>query len=159
MKSGTSETSLPKKRGRPKKTELPERALNAVTDEDLALEMELQKMAVELPPEAQEGSNLNLLKKEKIESDLLAEHLENYKPASTVNELLEQVHLAKEVGCDSVEATPQLVKHYCRRHYPDDVGYFMFHDVKVWIAGFHETHKRFDGLTIEQKLFGHSKVK
>jgi hypothetical protein len=107
----------------------PEIAVGAITAEDEAFERTLQAMANEEPPEFSEGATLNVLKKEKTSSTHLKEFMEDYAPAENVNQLMEQVHLAKEFGADSIEATPQIIKYYCRKHYPDDVGYFHFHDV------------------------------
>lgn len=133
-------------------------AMSAVTAEDLAFERELERMALEQPPI--EAGPAITFKKEIEHRELLSEHVEDYSPASTVNELENQVHMAKELGCDSIEGTPALIKTYCRSHYPDDVGYFIFKNVKVYIAGFFEQSKSKAKAndSIEQKLFGHSKI-
>lgn len=122
-------------------------AANIVTDEDMELDREIDRIANENPPPDIEQGPVMQLKKEKVVRDLLSEHVDDYKPASTVNELLEQVHLAKEMMCDSIEATPQMIKHFCRKHYPDDVGYFIYHDIKVYIPGFFEQSQKKDQRT------------
>jgi hypothetical protein len=134
-------------------------AVGAITDEDMALDRELDRMANEMPPPDidPEPQGVGMAKRETEEYTLLSE-LMDVKPASTVNELLEQVHLAKESGADSVEATPALVRHYCRRQYPDKVGYFLFHDIKVYIEGFFEQSIKRDKETVEERAFGKSKV-
>lgn len=135
-------------------------AVGAITAEDLALDRSLEALANEMPPEISEGSSFNLIKKEKTSNEMLAEHVENYHPAQTVNELMEQVHLAKQVGADSIEASPEIIRSYTRKSgYPDDVGFFFFQDIKVWIPGFFDTHSRKERETMEQRLFGHSKIK
>jgi hypothetical protein len=133
-------------------------AMAAITDEDLAFERELQRAAFEEPIIDDPGP-ATTFKKEADKRELLSEHVEGIEPAKSVNELLSQVHTAKEAGCDSIEATPEVVRYYCRKHYPDDVGYFIFQDVKVYIAGLHKTKSAQDKLTVEQKLFGGSKTK
>lgn len=119
-------------------------AANIITDEDRALDRELDRLANDVPPmpaDFDPGPAINI-KAEKFDGVLLSEHAD-VSPATTVNELLDQVHLAKENGCDSIEATPALVRHYCRKAYPSDVGYFIFHDIKVYIEGFFaEANKR-----------------
>lgn len=137
----------------------PVRASAAITDEDLAFDRELNRIANEEPPVFAEDRNLNVLTKEKESREMLAEFVEDYHPAATINELMDQVHVAKEVGANCIEATPAIVRHYCRKHFPEDVGYFMFHDIKVFIAGFWQTHKDNDKMSIDEKLFGKSKAK
>lgn len=136
----------------------PVRAMAALTEEDLAFDRELDRIANEEPPIFAEDRNMNVLTKEKESREMLGEFVEDYHPAATVNELMDQVHVAKEVGANCIEATPAIVRHYCRKHFPDDVGYFMFHDIKVFIAGFWETHKDNDKISIDEKLFGKPKV-
>lgn len=131
-------------------------SLPTYSAEDAALDRELERMASQEP--ILDSEPVQVLKKETVKRELLADYMEGYRPANTVNELLEQVHLAKEADCDSIEATPTLIKHYCRKKYPDDVGYFIFHDVKVWIAGFFETHSKKDSISVERRMFGESKV-
>lgn len=131
----------------------------AYTDEDAELDRELEKMAREQEPQVAIDPEPQPMRKLKENYELLRDHVEDYKPASTVNELEDQVHLAKEYGCDSIEATPKLVRHYNRKDYPEKVGYFIFRNIKVYIDGhFAEAMKR-DKITMEEKLFGHSKVK
>lgn len=128
-------------------------AAAAITDEDLAFERELQRMAEQTPPELVEGSNLNVLTKERPEHGMLSGHVDNYQPAKTLSELRDQAFHAKQLGCNSIEATPDIIRYFTKPHYPDDVGYFMFSDIKVWIPGFWATHRHFDKMSIEAKLF------
>ncbi len=130
-------------------------AASVMTDEDRAIDRELERMATEVPPMPviDNGPEITV-KPEKIVRELLSAH-EDVSPAATVNELLDQVHRAKEAGCDSVEATPALVRHYCRKVYPSDVGYFVFHDIKVYIEGFFAEASKRDRRTlfdVESKL-------
>lgn len=137
----------------------PLQAIGAMTKEDLDLDYMLQQSAQQEEPVALfDDQAVVELKREKIQGELLSEVVPDIHPASTVNELMEQVHLAKEMEVDSVEATPALVRHYCRKHYPEDAGFFMFHDIKVYIAGCFDKSSKHGKLTIEQKLFGDSKI-
>lgn len=123
----------------------------------MALDRELERMANETAPVPIEPDPVPAMQKTVEQRELLSEVMD-VQPASTVNELMEQVHLAKESGCDSIEATPTLVRHYCRKKYPSDVGYFVFHDIKVYIAGFFDQANKRDKETVEQRTFGASKV-
>jgi hypothetical protein len=146
-----------KKRGRPRKNDEHALAASAITAEDLAFESALQ--ATEATEPDIEPSPNTTLKKEKVNLNLLADHIEDYAPAKTHTDLLEQVHMAKQVGADSIEADPKIIRQLTLKSgYPDDVGYFWFHDVKVWIPGFYETHSEKDKESIETRLFGKSKV-
>lgn len=91
---------------------------------------------------------------------MLSEFIDDYAPAKDHSELLEQVHLAKQFGADSIEADPKIIRQLTLKSgYPSDTGYLWFHDVKVWIPGFEEKVGHLLTQTIEEKVFGHSKVK
>ncbi len=118
------------------------------TDEDAALDRELERMAAEAPPmpTISDRDQSPDVVKEKNTSIMLCDHLD-VKPASTINELMDQCHQAKAYGCDSIYGTEAIIKHYCRNHYPTDVGYFIFHNIKVYIPGFFEQAVKRDNLT------------
>jgi hypothetical protein len=133
-----------------------EKALSAVTAEDLAFERSLQEMESHEPDIERAPSTT--LRKERTQNVMLSEYL-NVSPASNVNELLEQAHMAKSHGADSIEATPALIKSYTMASgYPTDVGYFFFQGIKVWIPGFSETHGYLDTQSIDAKVFGKSTI-
>lgn len=97
------------------------------------------------------------LKFEPVKRDILRNHVENYKPASSIAELEDQVFQAKNNDIDSVEGTPALVRYFCKREYDyvaNKVGYFIYHDIRVYIDGFFEKNKDADKLTIEAKMHG-----
>lgn len=100
------------------------------------------------------------LKKIRDQGELLSEHPDviDPGPASTINELNDQVHMAKEMGCDSIEATEKIVRYFCKSHYPDDVGYFIYHNIKVYIAGHFGAASKRDKISVEQRLFGDSRI-
>lgn len=101
-----------------------------------------------------------VVKREKQVNIMLSEFVEDYEPAKTYTDLDEQVHLAKQFGADSIEADPKLIRQLTLKSgYPSDVGFLCYHDVKVWIPGFTETHGHLLSQTIEEKVFGHSKIK
>jgi hypothetical protein len=98
------------------------------------------------------------LKVEKQKRDTLRNHVENYQSAKSLIELEEQVHQAKMLEIDSIEATPALVRHFCKREYDfirENVGYFIYKDIRVYIDGLFEQNKNADKLTMEQKMHGH----
>lgn len=91
---------------------------------------------------------------------MLSELVDSYTPAITHTDLLEQVHLAKEMGADSIEADPKIVRQLTLKSgYPTDVGYLWYHDVRVWIAGYFDTHRNKDAGSVESRIFGKSKHK
>lgn len=135
------------------------RAMAAVTAEDLAFERELMALEATTVPEVNEGSNYNILKKEKSSPEMLSEVVDDYKPAKSLHELRDQVFYAKQMGCDSIEASPEIIKYFTKPHFPDDVGYFLYDSIKVWIPGFFQTHQHNDSASIESKLFGKREAK
>ena len=132
--------------------------MGAITDEDLALDRELDLLAKEQPPEFSDGVNENVLKKLPDNKDLLREYMDNYVPANSIFELEQQMFQAQELGADSVEVTPQLFRHFCGQDTgknPNyEVGYFHYKSIKAYLAGKHEVASKRDGLTMEEKLFG-----
>ncbi len=95
----------------------------------------------------------------KARHDLLSMEVE-VKPAASLAQLDEQVFHAKQIGCDSVEATKALVKAMNRVGYEavEKMGFFLYHDIKVFISGSYEDSKKKSSLTMEQALFGNSKI-
>lgn len=137
----------------------PTEVLSAVTREDLELEMALQRSHEdEIIGTISDNGPVVEVKPEKFIRELLSDVLTDTEPAATITELNNQVHLAKEMDCDSIEATPALVRSFNRKHYPDDVGYFIYHDIKVYIAGFHAVASKRDKETVESRLFKDSKI-
>jgi hypothetical protein len=129
-------------------------AQSAITPEDLEFERQLQAMHVEsvLPRDTAPP-----LEKEVNDSNFLGDHMDGYTPAKTLNELEQQVFAAKTVGADSIEATEEIIKYYTRTVYPDDVGYFIFKDIKVFIPGRISGHIETDKQNISEKLRGISR--
>lgn len=128
-------------------------ATAAYTDEDAALDRELDRLARETEPVMAIDPDVPGVKKTKESYALLSDVVE-VKPASTVNELMDQVYRAKEHECDSIYATESMIKHYNRRGLPTEVGYFMFHDIKVYMEGHFEQSSMRDKQTIQEKVFG-----
>ncbi len=100
-----------------------------------------------------------IVRKEADRREMLGDAVIDYTPASTKTELDEQIHLAKCEGCDSIEATLVLAKQICRDKLLEQVGYFLYHDIKVYIAGSFAQAKKRDNTSIEHKLFGASQIK
>lgn len=131
-------------------------APGAVLPEDLELERSLSSMTGTLPDIDDPEPIGSVVKKEIELREMLSEKVDDYKPATTRQEITDQVYLAKSEGCNSIEATLKAIRSICRDQSLESVGYFMYHDIKVYIEGFVEKAKARDKQTIEQKLFGHS---
>ncbi|MES1988828.1 MAG: hypothetical protein V4440_12530 [Pseudomonadota bacterium] len=134
-------------------------AVSSYTPEDAALDAELNRMSAmnELPPDVEPEPIGSVVAKPKEVRELLGDVVEDYEPASTDQDLREQVYQAKLEGCDSIEATLAIAKRFCRDPLLEKVGYFVFHDIKVYIVGGHEEIKKRDSISIEQKTFGINK--
>ncbi len=136
-------------------------AHSAPQPEDYELERTLADLGRQNPmPEISDPDPPGaVVRKETIAREMLGDAVIDYTPASTKAELDEQVHLAKCEGCDSIEATKTLAKQICRDKLLEQVGYFMYHDIKVYIEGAFEQAKKRDNQTIENRLFGASQIK
>lgn len=128
-----------------------ERAQSAITQEDLAFEASLQRMHVEsvLPVERVEK-----LEPEATMSNFLGDLMKGYEPAKTLNELEQQVFAAKSRGADSIEASEDIIRYYNRAHYPKDVGYFIYKNIKVFIPGRFDGYVQTDTQNLNSKLRG-----
>lgn len=141
MKSNTSDAS-PKRRGRPPKKVEPK---EIITDEDKALDVELDKMLAEAEPlqpmpklDGYDGDAGEVITKEMPKGDHLNGHVEDYKPASNYYELEQQVAFAKECGCNTIEVTDEFFKKHFRQHYQaakDGAGYIQYKDIMTHIEG------------------------
>lgn len=177
-KNGTSESSSPKKRGRPKgwkkakelegndafkitpeiEAEVQKFSGGAYTAEDAALDAEIAALAAQNGPPApidDVGATV-MVKKVKEDIEHLMDHADGeYMPASTMAELTEQVHMAKQAGAEAIDGTEALVKQVFRADFDKikaDIGYGIYHDVRVYVAGQFAGLKGADRLTMEQKL-------
>lgn len=135
-----------------------DKAPAAITDEDLALDRELEVMARNTMPEVSDRDPGPAIKKSIDPYTLLEEFVDNYRPAKNIHELDDQVFKAKHYECDSIYATPELIRYFTKKDYPDKVGYFVYHDIKVYIEGFFEQSSKRDKETVEQRNFGASKI-
>lgn len=133
--------------------------LSVYTAEDAALDAEIERVAATketMEPISDDGPVVEM-KKVKEHLELLRSHVENYKPAATIRELEEQVHIATGEGCDSIEATDQVIKGLFRAdfdHIKNETGYGIYKNIRIYLDGHFEKHKNADKLTMEQKLFG-----
>ncbi len=136
-------------------------AAAAITEEDRALDRELEMMARTEAPSISDTVEPEPLKKNKEHYILLSEVIDDYKPATTLMELDEQVQTAKLNECDSVEASETIVKYFTKAGYQETkkVGYFWYKDIRVYIAGIFEQSKVRDAETIEHRTFGASQIK
>lgn len=139
---------------------LEQQASTAITAEDLALDMELERMAMEEPIPDLEPALVTTLTKEKPSTEHLRDHMDGeYRMAQTLNELEHQITIAKRLGCDSIDADPKVIYLYCGKDYPRSLGFFMYKDIKVHFPNEYEGTKARLKQTIEQKIFGESKTK
>lgn len=111
----------------------PVKAMSALTEEDLLFEAELQSLHVAQP--VPQASKIELVKPEEIVSNFLGDLVKDYVEAKSINELESQVFKAKQLGADSIEASEDLIKYYCKGEMPTKQGYFHFKDIKVFIPG------------------------
>lgn len=130
----------------------------AYTNEDAELDRRIDALAADLPPAVSDPDPIGSGVKRTIEvREMLGDVVTDYKPAATDEELKTQVYLAQVEGCDSIEATVPLAKRFCRDPQLEKVGYFIYHNIKVYLAGHFEQTKARDSQTIEQRLFGAQK--
>ncbi len=133
-------------------------AAGAVLPEDLELDSMLDSLGV---PEAHfddaepKGA---VAVKEKFRAELLSEAVDGIKIATTRQEITDQAYLAKAEGCDSIEATLPAIRSITRDPSIETVGYFMYHDIKVYLEGHVARARARDKQTMEQRNFGHSRV-
>lgn len=136
-------------------------ALNAgPTDEDLALDQELEKLAKE-QDNMEPVINTKIDKKVEKAQDTNYYVLQDIDPeieaASTVNELKEQVQIAKLKGIEGIEATDKMIRLYNREKFPE-CGYFVFENVRVYRKGIAAEVKRDENRSVEESIFAHSGV-
>lgn len=130
-------------------------APGAVLPEDMELERTLQSISAPLP-DIDSDPTIGAVRKAIDHKEMLGDVVTDYKPASTMEELREQAHMAIVEGCDSIEITRELAKRVCRDPQLETVGYFHYHNVKAYIVGQKDDAKKRDSLTIEQRTFGNS---
>lgn len=129
------------------------------TAEDLAFEASIQNESAEHIPQLSDPDEYQPVKKVNEPYTLLSEFVENFTPAKSLAELDKHVELCKRVyECDSTYATPAMVQYFDKKNFPPKVGYIIYKDIKVYMEGFFEQSKVRDKQTIEQRLFGGSKV-
>ena len=126
------------------------------TAEDAALDAELNRMSAmnELPPDVEPEPMGTTVSKPKEVREMLSSVFTDLQPAQTDQDLRDQVYQAKLEGCDSIEATLAIAKRFCRDPLLEKVGYFIYHDIKVYIVGKHADVKKRDSISTEEKLFG-----
>lgn len=128
-------------------------APGALMPEDLEFERSLQAMHEPMERISDpEPIGMQLIKEREQRGEMLSDVIEDYKPATTDEELRIQVELAKVEGCDSIEATLAICKRYCKDPKLEAVGYFSYYNVKVYIAGKFQDVKKRDQVTIEQRV-------
>lgn len=127
-----------------------------ITQEDIALDQELEQLAAKRPQVSDSGPAPDVQKARET-LDHLAEHMDGeYMPASTMAELQEQVHQAKQFGADSIDGTEALIKQIFRNDFDkikDSIGFGIYHDIRVYIHGKFESLRNAGKLSMQQKLF------
>ena len=131
-------------------------APGAITSEDYdldrAIDMIAQSQGNIQAVSDPEPIGMSLSQDKAMRGEMLSDVILDYKPASTDEELRTQIHLAKVEGCDSIEATLAMAKRYCKDPKLESVGYFIYYNIKVYIAGSFKQVKKRDSLTIDQKV-------
>ncbi len=128
-----------------------------ILPEDMELERSLQAMVAEMPVIDDIDPTAGVeVKHVQVKHEMLAEIVDDYKPAASYVELQEQAALAKANGCDSIEATLEACRKVCRDPQLESVGYFTYHGINVYLVGAFEKAKLRDRLSIEQRTFGRS---
>ena len=126
-----------------------------MTDEDRALDRMLAQREADIPA----GVDLSpgpQLRKPIEDHTHLSGLVEDYKPASSLISLEEQVFLCKAHGADTIEAT-DLVFRAVFGYIPNEDS-AMFKGIKMYKIGRVEAGRAKDARTVEQVLFGNSKM-
>lgn len=79
-------------------------------------------------------------------------------PATTLVEFSNNVALAELHGVKIIEASKAIIMHFCKPHYPA-AGFFHYKGVMVIETGRLKEVEQLLNQKMEDKLFGHSKVK
>lgn len=125
-----------------------------VTAEDREIDQMLERAAKTQPHVDDMGPDI-VVAPEKKTRDTLRNYVDDYKPATSLMELDEQVMQAQGFEIDSIEASPALVRHVFKRdydHIKNVTGYGIYHNIRVYIDGVFEQNKDADKLMMEQKL-------
>jgi uncharacterized protein (DUF488 family) len=69
------------------------------------------------------------------------------------------VTLAKSHGIKVLHCTKEVMSQILKDKYPSKVGYIDYKNIRVYEEGRFEESVKSDALTVNEKLFGHSKVK
>lgn len=133
-----------------------------ITDEDRALDAQLDSILAQ-PVASNFGNEFHdpdepshIVPTKEVSSSLhLSAMMDGYKAAMNAEELRTQCDYAKEYECDSIDADENFLKSFRRRDFPQVLkdGYFIFHDIKVHVAGHYSRAKKKDARTIYDKEF------
>jgi hypothetical protein len=135
----------------------PSVASSAILPEDLELERKLQAMTMQDDPGLAQISDRDpmiIVRSDEPKPLLLSAHMPEYGLVTSFDDLKQQVYMAKLEGCDSIVAEPGFAKKVCRDPSLEKVGYFIYHDIKVYLDGQTERAMKRDNETIEQRTFG-----
>lgn len=139
-----------------KKPAVHQKAMAAITPEDLAIDMQLQAMLNENPmPDLQDNEPVKPVQPERREDCLLSDLAPETKVATTLHELEHQVMQAKMLGADAIEADEKVIRYFTRANFQSDVsvvGFFMYKDVKVFLPERFKTTKNTDRENMFMKL-------
>ena len=152
-KSGTLTSSTEKKRGRPRKTE--DLAVAAITDEDLALDRELDRIAKETPPAFEDKGENKVKVIKEARKNPLSDFIDDYRPAGTLIELDSQVFDARARGAESIEATPEMIRHLVGPNY--EGSYIDYKGMRVYVAGERDNALANERMSMEERIFPKAK--
>lgn len=128
-----------------------------ITDEDRALDAAIEAQLatpIEAPImpklDGYDGDPNEVITVDIPKGDHLKEHVEDYFPATNYYELEQQVEMAKDSGCDTIELSEEFFKKHFRKHYEaakSGAGYIFYKDVKAHIEGMVEHAKHVNSRT------------
>jgi hypothetical protein len=121
----------------------------------MALDRELERLAKEAPPSFEDaGENKIVVIKEKRQNPL-SDFIDDYKPASSLIELDSQVFDAKSRGAESVDATPEMIRHLVGPGYAEP--FIDYKGMRVYVTGMRAEAKRVEALSMEERVFQNRK--
>lgn len=134
----------------------------AITDEDLELDREIERLAREqvtvdlrMPTSEPLRDEPGVTATVVSESTFLGDHAENYKPADNHVSLEQQVFECKSMSLDSIEAADPVFKAIFGK-VPLEC-YAMYKNIKMYRIGMVKEGEARDRVTVEQRLFGRPK--
>jgi hypothetical protein len=87
-----------------------------------------------------------------------ANDVDLYTPAQTITQFMNQIAVAKLHGVNTIEATREVMTQVIKNGYDPGTGYFIYNNIWVYEVGRREDIVKNEKISMEQKMFGKSKV-